>query len=231
MSSDASIVKNYREKMLSDPYRPGYHFAIPEGDGRPGDSNGAFFADGRYHLMYLYKNDETNGFHWGHISSLDLLHWRAHPDALTVHEGDGGCFSGGAFVDDDGTAYLTFWKFAALDPEKDKSGIAMAYARPPYEKWERMEPIAINATEWGMTDMVIDGQVEHICNADPSNIWKIGDTYYMQTGNLCILNKYGREEDSPEKYQGDWTDLFRSRDLKSWEYVHRFYKNTHAGPD
>ena len=57
MSSDASIVKNYREKMLSDPYRPGYHFAIPEGDGRPGDSNGAFFADGRYHQMYLYKNE------------------------------------------------------------------------------------------------------------------------------------------------------------------------------
>ncbi len=231
MNPDITAVKRYREKMLEDPYRPGYHFAIPEGDGRPGDSNGAFFADGRYHLMYLYKNDETNGFHWGHISSLDLLHWRAHPDALTVHEGDGGCFSGGAFLDDDGTAYLTFWKFAALDPEKDKSGIAMAYARPPYEKWERMEPIAINATEWGMTEMVIDGQTEIICNADPSNIWKVGDTYYMQTGNLCILNKYGREENSPEKYQGDWTDLFRSKDLKTWEYVHRFYKNTHAGPD
>ena len=74
--------REYRELMLSDPYRPAYHFAIPDDDGRPGDPNGAFYADGRYHLMYLYRRRSTNAFHWGHISSRDLLHWRAHPDAI-----------------------------------------------------------------------------------------------------------------------------------------------------
>ena len=232
MEQDISnIVRQYRHKLLADPYRPGYHFAIPDDDGWPGDSNGAFYADGRYHLMYLYRNTAAKAYHWGHLSSVDLLHWREHPDALTGFEGDEGCFSGGAFVDDDGTAYLTFWKFAAKDPGKDKSGIGMACAKPPYDVWQRMEPIAINATEWGITDMEIDGQTVHVCCADPSNIWKIGNDYYMQTGNLIILNKYGRAEDSPEELQGDWTDLFRSTDLKNWEYVHRFYKNTHAGPD
>ena len=74
--------REYRELMLSDPYRPTYHFAIPDDDGRPGDPNGAFYADGRYHLMYLYRRRSTNAFHWGHISSRDLLHWRSHPDAI-----------------------------------------------------------------------------------------------------------------------------------------------------
>ena len=31
-----------REKLLSDPARPGYHFAIPEDIGIPDDPNGAF---------------------------------------------------------------------------------------------------------------------------------------------------------------------------------------------
>lgn len=219
----------YTELLLADPYRPRYHFAIPGDNGMPGDSNGAFFADGVYHLMYLYESSVTGGFHWGHMTSRNLLHWRRHKDALTVSEGDRGCFSGGAFLDEDGTAYLTFWKFAAVDPEKDRSGIAMAYARPPYEDWTRMEPIAVNATEWGILDLVVDGETKHLACADPSNIWKNGEYYYMQLGNLCVLDKYGRKEDSPEEYQGGWTELFRSKDLHTWEYVHRFYANTHTG--
>lgn len=231
MKEQIIATREYREKLLKDPYRPVYHFAIPDDDGRPGDSNGAFFADGIYHLMYLYRNSKTEGFHWGHMSSLDLLHWRHHADALTVYEGDKGCFSGGAFVDDDKTVYLTFWKFPAVDPQKDKSGIAIAYAKPPYEKWERLEPIAVNATEWGIKDIEVDGEIIHLGCADPSNIWKMNGYYYMQLGNLAVLNHYGRKEDSSEKYQGDWTELFRSADLKKWEYVHRFYINPHMGED
>ena len=222
--------RTYREKMLNDPYRPTYHFAIADDDGRPGDPNGAFFADGIYHLMYLYRNASDEGFHWGHITSTDLLHWRHHKDALGTHNGDGGCFSGGAFLDDDKRAYLTFWKFQAIDGS-DNSGIAMAYADPPYEDWYRMEPIAVNGSRWGITDMEIDGEIVHLGNADPSNIWKIDDTYYMQLGNLCVLNEYGRNEDSEEKYKGDWTELYKSKDLKNWEYVHRFYENPHLDED
>ena len=85
-----------REKFLADPYRPTYHFCIPEGMGVPGDPNGAFYHNGRYHLMYLYDRTGT-GFCWGHISSSDLVHWRHHPDAIGPGDGDEGCFSGGAF--------------------------------------------------------------------------------------------------------------------------------------
>lgn len=233
MKEKAIQTRLYREKLLADPYRPGYHFAIPDGNGVPGDSNGAFYADGRYHLMYLYWNETTQAYHWGHTSSIDLLHWRNHPDCLTLENGDKGCFSGGAFVDDDGTAYLTFWKFASKDFAADNGGIDIAFSKPPYDVWERIRPIAIEGSKevWGTKDIVIDGEIQHISCADPSNIWKQNGVYYMQTGNLCVLNEYGRKEDSPEKYKGGWTDLFRSEDLKNWTYVHRFYVDPNRGVD
>lgn len=233
MKEMSVIARKYREKMLADPYRPGYHFCIPDGDGVPGDSNGAFFADGRYHLMYLYRNHDTNAFHWGHLSSTDLLHWRSHPDCLTAENGDEGCFSGGAFVDDDGTAYLTFWKFPSRDFSADNGGIDIAYSRPPYDVWERIRPIAVEGSRsvWGAMDIEINGEIKHIACADPSNIWKANGVYYMQTGNLNALNAYGRDADSPAEYRGDWTDLFKSDDLRTWKYVHRFYINDKRGVD
>jgi beta-fructofuranosidase len=56
--------------------------------------------------MYL-SNRSGSGFCWGHISSGDLIHWRHHPDAIGPGHGDEGYFSGGAFVDDNGAAYLS----------------------------------------------------------------------------------------------------------------------------
>ena len=58
-----------REKLLQDPYRPGYHFCVPEDIGRPGDPNGAFYANGRYHLMYLYDRRGVHGWRGRGFSS------------------------------------------------------------------------------------------------------------------------------------------------------------------
>ncbi len=233
MSDLSKHTRLYREKLLADPYRPGYHFAIPDGNGNPGDPNGAFFADGRYHLMYLYRSEITDGFHWGHVSSTDLLHWRSHPDALFKGAEPGhfeGYFSGGAFVDDDQTVYLTFWRFPS---DRDAGGIGIAFAKPPYDVWEEILPIPIEGARdpWGTMDVEIGGKVEHIACADPSNIWKQNGWYYLEAGNLLVLNRWGRAPDSEEKYKGDWTDLFRSKDLRKWEFVHRFYDDPHIGPD
>lgn len=50
----APLIKDFRENLLKDKDRPGYHFCDPEGIGDPGDPNGCFYANGRYHMMYLY---------------------------------------------------------------------------------------------------------------------------------------------------------------------------------
>lgn len=223
-SDITSGIHAYREGILQDPYRPRYHFTIP-GDGRPGDPNGCFFADGVHHLMYLYRKD-GGPFHWGHAISHDLLHWYQNPDSLVKGKDDEGCFSGGAFVDDDGTAYLSYWIFNDnKQGQVHHAGIGLAMARPPYECWERLPDAIIPSTDWGICDIKgVDGQTLHIGCADPSNIWKKDSVYYIQLGNLCVLNSYGREPESPAMYRGDWTELFSSPNLRQWKYEGRFYQ-------
>ena len=220
----SAIVQNtrlFREKLMADPYRPAYHFCVPEDKGYPGDPNGAFYYQGRYHLMYLYER-EGSGFCWGHLSSADLVHWRHHPDALYPGEGDEGAFSGGAFVDRDGTVYLSYWMLWG-----DKGiGLTRSVDRN-FDRWEKFStnPV-IKSTEWGVTEMKDgSGKEIHVGSADPSNIWMKDDTYYMLTGNLLVLNKYGRQSNSPDEEQGDRLYLFSSNDLIHWEFQHRFYES------
>lgn len=209
-----------RERFLADPYRPRYHFCVPEDMGQPGDPNGAFYHNGRYHLMYLY-NRSGSGFCWGHISSSDLVHWRHHPDAIGPGQGDEGCFSGGAFLDDDGTAYLSYWMLWGA------KGIGLAQSRgPAFDTWMKSaaNPV-IRSTEWGITEVKgADGRSTMLGSADPSNIWKKEGRYYLLTGNLLVLNKIGRATNTPASEQGDRLYLFSSTDLKSWTYLHRFYE-------
>ena len=215
-----------REHLMTDHTRPGYHFICPEDNGVPGDPNAAFYAGGRVHLMFLYHS-AVDGFRYGHMSSRDLLHWRRHPDALMPDELDAGIFSGGAFVDEDGTVYISYWALNSEDLETTCNGIRLAYSRDAennYEKWEKMPALAIPATSNGVWTVTLeDGTVRHLAAADPSNIWKKDGVYYMQAGNLPLLNQFGRDGKEPI-YAGDYTDLYRSRDLVTWEYLHRFYE-------
>ncbi|MGN1410125.1 MAG: glycoside hydrolase family 32 protein [Eubacteriales bacterium] len=214
-----------REKLLGDKYRPGYHFACPSDNGIPGDPNGAFYANGRYHLMYLYQS-RTDGFRWGHISSADLLHWRHHPDALIPDELDGGIFSGGAYVEGE-TVYLCYW---ALPTEKSNGGIRIAYSddrENHYEKWIKCPEYAVTGTAFGHTeDTDENGEKYFRGSSDPSNIWKKGGKYYIEAGALTVLDMFRNNPDAPKKYLGDWTDLYSTDDLMKpdWKYEHRFYQ-------
>lgn len=215
-----------REKLLGDKYRPGYHFACPADNGIPGDPNGAFFAGGRYHLMYLYQS-RSDGFRWGHVSSIDLVHWRHHPDALIPDSLDGGIFSGGAYVDEDGCVYLCYW---ALPAPGNNGGIRIAYstdAENHYEKWTKCENYAVTGTAFGHTEDMDENGVKFLRgSADPSNIWKKNGRYYIEAGNLTILNLFRNNPDAPKSMLGDWTDLYSTDDLKKpdWKFEHRFYR-------
>lgn len=209
-----------RERLLADPYRPTWHFCVPEDMGQPGDPNGAFFANGRYHLMYLYNRSGV-GFCWGHISSHDLLHWRHHPDAIGPGDGDEGCFSGGAFADEDGSAVLSYWMLWGA------RGVGLARSQgPDFDDWKKFpENPVIPSTEWGVTEAKdAQGNPFFYGSADPSNIWRKDGRYYMLTGNLLVLNKVGRAPEAPVSEQGDRLYLLRSDDLKTWEYLGVFYE-------
>jgi hypothetical protein len=63
-----------RERRMWHLYRLAHQFAIPSGNGIPGDSNVAFFAEGHCHLMYLYRDESTHTPLLDHVSFSNLLH-------------------------------------------------------------------------------------------------------------------------------------------------------------
>lgn len=104
---------SYRE-----PRRPQYHFSPPAG--WMNDPNGLVFHAGRWHLFYQYHPASTTWgpMHWGHASSVDLLHWQHHPIALQP-EGPQFMFSGSVVVDTANTAGFGAGSLVALYTRHD----------------------------------------------------------------------------------------------------------------
>jgi len=76
--------------MIQDNDRPIYHHLPPEG--LLWDPCAAMFRNGRYHLFFLHTSwvgpgppRRTDGYmykSWAHVSSVDLVHWDSHPNAI-----------------------------------------------------------------------------------------------------------------------------------------------------
>jgi len=214
------IIKNtraLRAKLLRDPYRPGYHFVALEGLCAPFDVNGAIFWKGRYHIFYIFQNEL--GHCWGHASSIDLVHWRHHPTALEPSEGDRGIFSGGAFIDRNGIPTITYWGLdrgvciaTSTDDELNE------WTKSPHNPVIRETHHGYAVVEGGDGNKLVYGV------ADPTAIWVHAGRYYMLTGNLLVLQKFGRKQNQPE-HLGDTAYLFASDDVVNWKYLHRFYES------
>ncbi|MDO4273645.1 MAG: glycoside hydrolase family 32 protein [Eubacteriales bacterium] len=85
------------------PFRPKLHFS-PE-VGWHNDPNGMVYADGVYHLYYQWNpyGVHWGNMHWGHVQSIDLIHWEYKPAALVPNE-LGTMYSGCGIVDKDNLA-------------------------------------------------------------------------------------------------------------------------------
>jgi len=166
IDASAMAARNVRERILSDPARPGYHFVMPEGIASAFDPNGAIYWKGRYHLFYIFQ-DKRSGIkldHWGHISSTDLFHWRHHPTNLLD-----GMYSGNCFVNADGVPTICY--------HQRGQGNAMAVALDDdLNEWKKLDtnPITPNTRK---------GDEHHgkYRSWDPHG-WLEGDTYYAIFG-------------------------------------------------
>jgi beta-fructofuranosidase len=157
-----SLARALREKLLSDPYRPAYHFVTPEGTCMPFDPNGAIFWKGRYHLFYIFQ--DHRGHNWGHVSSTDLFHWRHHPTGLVS-----GMFSGNCFINKEGRPTMCYHQVG--------QGNAMAVAvDDEMNEWRKLESNPI-------TPKTRPGDAHHdkYRSWDPFG-WLEGDTYYAIFG-------------------------------------------------
>ena len=162
-SGDAnSMARALREKLLSDPFRAGYHFVTPEGSCMPFDPNGAIYWKGRYHLFYIFQ--DKRGHNWGHASSTDLFHWRHHPTGLVA-----GMFSGNCFLNKDGRPTMCYHQVG--------QGNAMAVAiDDDLNEWKKLDSNPI-------TPKTSPGDPFHdkYASWDPYG-WLEGDTYYAIFG-------------------------------------------------
>ncbi len=86
---------------MTEKFRPNLHFS--PGAGWMNDPNGMIRKDGVWHLFYQHDPHSTvhGPMHWGHATSMDLVHWDEQPIALYPTD-LGTCFSGSAIDTDDG---------------------------------------------------------------------------------------------------------------------------------
>ena len=164
IAQSALATRRFREQVLSDQHRPGYHIVSPEGYGAPFDPNGAIYWQGRYHLFYIFQDHRFGRKldHWGHLSSTDLFHWRHHPTTLLV-----GMYSGNCFINKDGVPTLCYHQV-------DK-GNAMAVALDDdLNEWQKLNAITPDTKEG-------DEHHDKYRSWDPYG-WVDGDTYYAIFG-------------------------------------------------
>ncbi len=162
----AMAARELRERILSDPARPGYHFVMPEGIAMPFDPNGAIYWKGRYHLFYIFQDSSSGkkSDHWGHVSSTDLFHWRHHPTRLLD-----GMYSGNCFINGDGVPTICYHQV--------DQGNAMAVALDDdLNEWRKLDSNPI-------TPKTEEGDEHHgkYRSWDPF-AWLEGDTYYAIFG-------------------------------------------------
>ncbi|MCY3912632.1 MAG: glycoside hydrolase family 32 protein [Chloroflexi bacterium] len=212
---DDYLMESYelREKLVADKFRPRYHFVPPEG--RWNDINGAIYWKGRYHLGYLQKIANGPGqiyfSSWQHISSRDLLHWRFHKASLRepLAGAKGDYFNSGDVMEGtDPPAIITNMPTRGIciyQCHDDNLDHWVPLAENPVIPLDPPREGAPPKSSSKFAECVI---------FDPSG-WKEGDFYFALVGN----------KNHRPGYEGDSTSLFKSKDLKQWEYVGPFYKS------
>lgn len=207
-----AVTQSRAENFFREPYRPQYHFS-PE-EKWMNDPNGLVYHDGVYHLFFqYYPGDIVWGpMHWGHAVSKDLVFWEHRPIAL-YPDGNGYIFSGSAVVDEDNTSgfgtvdnppLVAIFTYHNTDMEKagrtDYQTQGIAYSLDNGETWTKFNQNPVIANEEGIRDF-----------RDPKVFWHEESAQW-----IMVL------------VAGDHARFYRSGDLKTWEYLSSFGKESGA---
>ena len=187
IDATAMLVREHRETLLKDKFRPNYHFIVAEGYAAPFDPNGAIFWKGKYHLFYIFQDNRTGekSDHWGHVSSIDLMHWRHHPTTLIE-----GMYSGNCFINENGTPTMCYHQV--------NSGNALAIALDDnLDEWEKLSTNPI-------TPNTVEGDKHHnkYRSWDPFG-WFDGEYYYSIFGGEHPAVAKSKNLEGPWEYTGD----------------------------
>ncbi len=185
-----------RKEKASDAHRPIYHYVNPENT--LNDPNGLCFWQGRWHLFYQGYPPEDPRQHWGHAVSDDLIHWRDLPYAI-YPDPEECCFSGATLVEED--------RVIAIYHGTQVGNMVAVSSDPLLLNWEKLTGKAV------IPIGKQDGSPQPYTVFDPC-IWKKDGEYYaLSAGTL---------PDGPGGSRVASDFLFRSKELKTWEYLHPF---------
>ena len=189
---------------MFDPQRPRCHFLPPAQ--WMNDPNGVVQWQGYYHVFYQYNPDspEWGLMHWGHTRSTDLVHWEHLPVALspTPESVDAdGCFSG-VLVNDGGTPTIIY-----SGNHNDVQLPCLATSMDDLVTWEKYagNPVIAGPPQ----GMALTCFRDHC-------VWREGDQWYQVIG-------------AGVAGVGGAVLLYRSPDLRQWEYIHQLYAATDLG--
>ena len=195
--ADSYIEKN----MVPKDRKPAFHVTAPVG--WINDPNGFSEYRNKYHLFYQHHpySDAWGPMHWGHCTSCDFIKWEDLPEALAPDESfdKNGCFSGSALETNEGHALVYTGVI-----EKDENGKKSVFQNQCLAFGNGENYIKYDGNP------VIDGNQlpESFSREDfrDPKIWFDDGSYYLVAGN--------RKGDGLGQVV-----LFRSPDLKSWQYV------------
>src|SRR6266850_863437 len=200
--------KSLRERLASDPLRPQFHL-LPAKNWM-NDPNGPIYWKGLYHMFFQYNPGAAvwGDMHWAHAVSPDMIHWRHLPLALAPTP-DGpdadGCFTGSA-VDDHGTATIIYTGVKTSAPEE-------ATLRDGVHTFREVQCLATSSDrelriwqKWKQPILQPPNDPLLTGFRDPF-LWQDGNTWYLGVG-------------AGFRKEGGCVLLYRSRDLRKWEYLH-----------
>lgn len=164
------------------------------------DPNGFVKFHNQYHIFFQYHpySCEWGPMHWGHVVSDDLIHFKYLPIALTPGDefDKDGCFSGTALVKDD-TLYIVYTGFINHhDPEHIKQIQCLASSQD-----------GIHFVKHGaiITGDDLPSGYKTCDFRDPKIVYK--DNEFLLFAN------------AKKNSGGGSILLYKSRDLKKWEFV------------
>jgi len=146
--------------------------------------------------------------HWAHAVSDDMIHWRHLPIAIAPTPGwddADGCFTGSA-VDDGGVATILYTGVKTAAPER-------ATLRDGVHNFREVVCLATSGdpqlrawTKW-KTPVIEPPRDPRITGFRDPFVWRDRDTWYL--GVASGIRK-----------EGGNVRLYRSKDLRQWEYLH-----------
>ncbi len=217
---DAGAITNAWEAIAkeipvaaADPNRPIYHL-LPAARWM-NDPNGAFFADGWYHVFYQLNpyGNQWGHMHWGHARSRDNVTWERLPVAVwpDTAQGEHHCYSGSAVQDGDGNWQLWYTSV---------SGTGADFSVPSrFNGQVMLKPLDKEFIKWGKST---DDPVKH--PTLPNNIdgyaWGnfLRDPTFLKAGGRTFRLMGITGSDA---VGGDVAPIYEAKDKALTEWIHR----------